>query len=87
MDQNYKAEMVDNRLILKHYFSESKINYYEGPLDHLARMISHLYNRYINPKELQDFLTSNLMLAHYLVTFSINGDGKMIVILQPSLPP
>lgn len=66
--------------ILQNYFLKTKIDYYEGTIEHLAQIISRTNNQYITPDDLEEFLTRDSFLSNYTIMLSINRGTKNIVI-------
>lgn len=66
--------------ILQNYFFNTKIDYYDGSVEHLAQIISRTYNQYITPNDLEKFLTRTSFLSNYTIMFSVKDGEKHIVI-------
>jgi len=74
---------VNNEEIIRNYFLNTKIDYYEGSVESLSHTISYTYDHYICPTDLLGFLTSDSFLENYSIQFFIKGNKKYIIINHP----
>ena len=71
---------MNNEEIIRNYFLNAKIDYYEGSIESLSQTISYICNHYISPTDLLSFLTTDSFFENYSILFSVKNNQKYIII-------